>query len=492
MLRDDEPMDEKKLKSATISGLIWKLAERVGSQAVTMIVSILLARLLSPSDFGAVALITVFINIANMFVISGLGTALIQKKDADNIDFSSVFFANFFISLVIYAVFFFSAPAVADFYGIAVLEPALRVLALRIPLSAVNTIQTAYVSRHMLFKHYFFATLYGTVISTVIGLSMAYAGLGVWALVGQQLSATVAGTVTIWFSVRWRPQLVFSWERMKGLFNYGWKLLCSGMIFVIYQEFTNLVIGKAFTARDLGYYSNGNKYMNNIVTTVNDSISAVLFPVMSRHQDDREKVKSITRRTLRTTSYILFPVLGGIIIVSRPLILLLMTSKWLPSVIYMQIACVVLAFYPMNTANMEAVKALGHSSLNLTLEIIKRVIGIAAIFIALPYGVVAVAASAVATTLISTLINAVAIKGLLGYRYGEQALDIFPPLAMTVLMCCAVRLFGFLGLPDIVLIALQAISGAALYLGMSLLFRVESFAYLKKTALEFLLRRQPE
>ena len=455
-----------------------------------MTVSIILARLLSPSDFGAVAIINVFIVIAHVFVISGFGSALIQNKDVDNTDFSSVLYFNIAFSVLMYILFYVTAPFIANFYGLEILCPALRVLALRIPLSAIDVVQQAYVSRHMLFKKFFIATFAGTVVSAVVGITMAFMGFGVWALVIQQLVNSTISTVILWLVVKWRPALVFSLRRMKILFSYGWKLLCTGMMEVLYQEMNNLIIGKAYSPVALAYYNNGNKYVRIIITNVNDSISFVLFPAMSRFQDDVEKIKAMTRRTMKTSTYIIFPILAGLIGVARPVIELLMTEKWLPSVPFMQIACVMLAFYPVQTANMEAIKALGHSGQFLRMEIIKKIIGVAGVVIAIQFGVMAIAFSAVITMALASIINAVAVRKYIGYRFSEQLTDVLPNLVISLVMGACVFAVSFFSIhSDILLLLAQGFTGLVIYIVLSFIIKNDSFYYLKSTFTELLLRK---
>ena len=285
-----------------LSGLFWKFGERISAQLVTFIVSIVLARLLSPDDYGNIALVTVFITIANVFVVNGFGSALIQKQEADNVDFSSVFYANIVFSCILYVIIFLVSPVVADFYASPILCPVLRVLGLRIPVAAINSVQQAYVSRHMLFKKFFFSTLFGTLLSGVVGCVMAYMGFGIWALVAQYLVNTSVDTIVLWFTVRWRPDFVFSFSRVKVLLSYGWKLLLSGLLDTGYTQLRSLIIGKKYTSADLAYYNRGQQYPQLVVTNINTSISSVLFPAISKCQDDLSRVNDWIGGNCRTAS----------------------------------------------------------------------------------------------------------------------------------------------------------------------------------------------
>ena len=281
-----------------VSNFIWRFAERCGAQLVSFVVSIVLARILAPEDYGTIALVTVFTAILQVFVDSGLGTALIQKKDADDLDFSSVFYFNFSICLVLYAVMFIVAPYIAIFYEDMTLTSVIRVLSLTIVISGVKGIQQAYVSRNMLFKRFFFSTIGGTIFSAFLGIGLAFSGCGVWALVAQQLSNTMIDTLILWITVKWKPKKEFSWKRLRTLFSYGWKLLVSSLLDTVYNNLRNLIIGKMYSSADLAYYNQGDKFPKIIVTNINTSIDSVLLPTMSYELDDRIRIKSMTRRAI--------------------------------------------------------------------------------------------------------------------------------------------------------------------------------------------------
>ena len=344
--------------------------ERVGAQLVQFIVSIVLARILDPSVYGTVALITVFTTIMQVFVDSGLGNALIQKKNADDIDFSTVFYTNIIFCLFLYGVMWFSAPAIAHFYRQAELVPYVRVLSLTIVVSGVKNIQQAYVSRKMLFKRFFFATLAGTIGAAVLGITMALHGAGVWAIIAQQLFNLTVDTCVLWITVRWRPIRAFSFQRLKGLFSYGWKLLVSSLLDTGYNNLRQLLIGKIYSSSDLAYYNQGDKFPSVIVTNINTSIDSVLLPAMSSEQDHKDQVKNMTRRAIKTSTYIMAPLMIGLAACSKEVVALILTDKWLPCVPYLQIFCFSYMIWPLHTANLNAIKALGRSDMFLKLEII--------------------------------------------------------------------------------------------------------------------------
>lgn len=480
--------DNKDIKTATMTGMLWRFAERCGAQGVSFIVSIVLARLLLPHDYGLIAMVMVFITISNVFVDSGMGSALIQKKDADKIDFSSVFYFNIVLCLFIYAILFALSPAIANFYESPELIPVIRVLGLTIVISSLKNVQHAYVSKNMLFKRFFFATLGGTIIAAIAGITMAYLGFGVWALVAQQLINTAIDTIILWVTVKWRPVPAFSIKRLKGLFSYGWKLLASSLINTVYNDIRQLIIGKMYSSEDLAYYNRGKNIPYMVVDNINSSIDSVLLPVMSGVQDQAEWVKAMTRRAIKTSSYIMWPMMMGLAVVAEPLTRLLLTDKWIPSVPYFQIFCIIYAFQPIHTANLNAIKAMGRSDLFLKLEVIKKIIGLVILLIAMRLGVFAIAASLLVYDVIAQMLNSSPNKKLLNYSYTEQLKDILPHIGLSLLMAIIVYPISFIGWNDIITLCAQVLIGSSVYIGGSVLFKMDSFQYVLDMVRKFIKR----
>lgn len=461
-----------------IINFMWRFAERCGAQLVTFVVSVILARLLEPKVYGTLALVTVFIMILNVFVDSGMANALIQKKDADDLDFSTVFYFNITMCSILYVFMFLAAPLIAAFYKIPALTPVVRVLSLTLIISGLKNVQQAYVSRTMQFKRFFFATLGGTCGAAVVGIFMAYKGMGIWALVGQQLFNTAVDTLVLWFTVKWRPRCMFSFTRLKSLFSYGWKLLLSSLLNTVYNNIRQLIIGKLYTAEDLAFYNKGKQFPNLFITNVNSSIDSVLLPSMSKAQDDKVKVKSMTRRAIKTSTCIIAPFMMGLACCAVPLIRLLLTEKWIESVPFMRIMCFCCLFYPIHTANLNSIKAMGRSDLFLGLEIIKKIIGTILLLATMWFGVYAMAYSLLAESVLGQVINTWPNKKLLDYGYLEQVRDIMPVLLTTLLMGLCIYPLSFIQLPDIVLLVLQFLVGAAVYIGACAVFKVEAYYYL--------------
>lgn len=473
-------------KMTVISNLVWRFAERCGAQLVSFIVSIVLARILAPEDYGTIALVTVFTAILQVFVDSGLGTALIQKKDADEIDFSSVFYFNFVVCLILYLGMFAAAPFIADFYGDVTLVPVIRILSLTIVISGVKGIQQAYVSRNMLFKRFFFSTIGGTIFSAVLGIAMAYVGFGIWALVAQQLSNTFIDTLILWITVRWRPTKSFSWTRLKYLLSFGWKLLVSSLLDTAYNNLRNLIIGKMYSSSDLAFYNQGDKFPKVIVTNINASIDSVLLPTMSSAQDDKERVKQMTRRAIKTSTYVMAPLMMGLAFCAEPIVSLVLTDKWLPCVPFLRIFCITYMFWPVHTANLNAINAMGRSDWFLRLEIIKKIMGMTILLSTMWFGVMAMAYSLLLSSVLSQIINSWPNRKLLGYGYLEQVRDFAPGILLAVIMGICVYFISFLHLPTIVTLLIQFIVGAAIYIGVSAILKLEEFEYLLGMVKSFL------
>ena len=471
------------MKNTTIKNFIWRFAERCGAQLVTFIVSIVLARLLAPEDYGTIALVTVFTTILQVFVDSGLGTALIQKKDADDLDFSSVFYFNFFVCIVLYIGMFLAAPIIAGFYGDSSLIPIIRVISLTIVISGVKGIQQSYVSRNMLFKRFFFATLGGTIFSAFLGIGLAYAGFGVWAIVAQQLSNTAIDTLILWITVKWHPKKMFSWNRLKGLLSFGWKLLVSSLLDTVYNNLRNLIIGKFYSSADLAYYNQGDKFPKIIVTNINSSIDSVLLPTLANEQEHIDRVKSMTRRAIKTSTFIMAPLMMGLAFCATSIVKIVLTDKWLPCVAYLQIFCVTYMFWPIHTANLNAINAMGRSDYFLKLEIAKKAIGLILLLSTMRFGVMVMAYSLLISSITSQIINSWPNKKLLGYGYFEQLRDILPSVLIALFMGGCVNLVKLLGFSDFLMILVQVPLGAFIYVGLSALFHLEAYAYLKSVFL---------
>jgi O-antigen/teichoic acid export membrane protein len=473
--------DNQSLRTKTISGAFWKFGERVSSQVVNFIVSIILGRLLLPEDYGIIALVSVFITICDKLVVSGFATSLIQKKDADNLDFSTVFFFSVVMSLVLYAILFFGAPLLADFYSAydrEMLIAVIRVMGIQVIITSVNSVQSAYVSHTMQFRKTLPAALIATALSAAIGIWMAYNGYGVWALVAQYCVNAFAIMVVLWIVVRWRPAFAFSMQRFRSLFAYGWKIFAASMIKVLYNDLRSLVIGKFYTVSDLAYYNKGQSFPQLVESNVSGTIESVLFPAISKRQTSKEDMLAILRRAIKTSTFVLMPLLAGLAAVAEPLISVLLTDKWLPSVPYMQIICFTFMMMPIEIDNLQAIKAMGRSDIALKLEIIKKVIGVVLLIVSIPFGVMAIALSMLVGAVINAIVDAIPNKKLLGYGVGKQAIDILPALLMSAVMFACVYPLAMLPLGHVPVLIIQIVVGIIVYVLLSLVTKNESMRYI--------------
>lgn len=466
-------------KTKVFEGFLWRFFERSGAKGVTFIVSLVLARILDPVVYGTVAIVMVFTNIMQVFVDSGLGNALIQKQDVDSTDFSTVFYFNIITCLGLYTIMFFAAPFIAVFYNMPDLTVVIRVLSISIILSGVKNIQQAYVTKNLLFKKFFFSTLGGTIIAAIVGIVMAILGYGVWALVAQFLVNNFFDTLILWISVDWRPTRQFSFSRLRGLLSYGWKILVSSLIDVLYTDLRSLVIGKIYTSSDLAFFNRGVQVPNIIVTTVNTSLDSVLLPAMSRVQEDLYHVKNMMRNAIKISAYVIFPLMMGLAGCSKPLINLVLTEKWLPCVPYLIMFCIAFMFHPIQAANLNAIKAIGRSDVFLRIEIRKKIVGIIGLICTMFVSVKAMGYSMIAIAFISQVISSLPCKRLFGYGLREQIRDILPSGMLSLTMGLIVYVMQFIPLSDYVILPIQVIVGAMIYIIGSKIFRIDSYDYIK-------------
>lgn len=483
-------MDDVQIKSKVISSLFWKLMERGGTQGIQFIIQIVLARLLLPEEYGLIAILTIFISIANIFVQYGFNTALIQKKSADDTDFSSVFFLSLAMAGLLYGILFFTVPLIASFYEKQMLIPLLRVLALTLFIGALNSIQNAVVARNLAFKKLFYSSIGAIVISGIVGIAMAYIGYGVWALVMQQLINQLAIAVILWFTVKWRPKLLFSIESLKKMFSFGWKLLISALIDTLYINSYSLVIGKIYSPTMLGYFSRGQQFPGLVVINVNGSIQSVMFPALSAQQDNKLRIKTMVRRAIVTSSFLIFPMMVGLAVIAEPLVKILLTDKWLPCVPFLQISCAGYALMPIHTSNLQAINALGRSDIFLKLEIIKKTIDVVILVISIFYGIYAIAIGLLVANIISSFVNAYPNLKLLDYSYKQQIKDIMPSLILSLIMGSVIYCLSLLEMNPGLTIIIQISIGIILYFGMAKILKLESFTYLISTGKELFTNRK--
>lgn len=466
-------------RGVVIRSFLWKLLERFSVQGLSLLITLVLARILDPKDYGIVALIAVFTSLSLVIIDGGLNTALVQKKDADQTDFSTIFFSSIVISLFLYALLFLLAPTIASFYKNPSLTKVIRFFSIIIVFEAANAVQRAYVAKNMLFKKLFFSSLWALIVSGVIGLYMAVNGYGVWALVGQQVCSNIVTTIVMFYTIRWHPSLIFSFDRFKRLFNFGWKIFGINLMVSFYQNVRSLIIGKYYSPASLAFFERGHSLSQMIVSNISSSMQTVIFPVLSDKQDDTKRVKMLVRRSIRLSSYIIFPALILLCVIARPLIELILTDKWLPAVPFVWIFSIGYMIFIVQVSSMEAVKALGHSGFSLKFEIVKHIIETIILVISVFLSVYAIALGTVLYNLISFLLNIYPNIRYLNYGVKEQMEDITSSFVLSLLVGTSVFWIQWLEIPNIVIIPLQIILGTSIYIAVSYLFKMDSFMYIK-------------
>ena len=471
-------------KKRVVGSVIWKLLERGGNAVVQMAVQVIMARLLAPEEFGALAIMLVFVNLGNVIVQSGLNTALIQAPEADDDDFSTVFWMSLAVSVVLYVAVFAIAPTISDFYAMPGLTWPLRALAAVFMVNALNSVQVARVTRDLEMHKVFRSTMVAVVASAVAGVALALAGGGLWALVAQQLAYQAASCAALFAQVDWRPRAVFRADRARRLLGFGWRLLASGLMEQGYQSLSDLIVGKRFSAASLGLVSQGKKYPQAIGNMLDGAIQPVMLSAVSRVQEDRQRVKRLVRRALKTSTFLIVPAMAAFACCAPSLVPALLGPQWEGAVPFLQVYCLVYALLPVHTTNLQALNGMGHSDLFLRLELVKKAYGVATLlFCAFVLGDVnLLVASYLVTGVISTFVNALPNKRVIGYSYSEQVRDIAPAFLLSAVSAAPALAAAALGLGAWQTVLLQTLAFSATYLGLSALLRLEELSYLVSTA----------
>lgn len=469
----------EKLKIKTAKSMMWKFLERICAKMVSLIVSIVLARILFPKDYSVISIVFIFIGIADVFINGGLNLSLIQKKDSDVVDYSTILFTNIGIATVFYVCLFFCAPLIANLYENQLLIPVLRVLGILLFINAFKSIICAYVSNNMDFKKFFITTIIGTVISGIVGITLAKLGFGAWALVAQQLTNSFIDTVLLFSTNNLKLRAVFSFSKLKKHLQFGWKLFVSSIISTAYDEAKPLIVGIKFTPTDLAFYNKGNTYPQLINTTINSTMSSVMFPALSKLNKDPKAVLSATRRYIRCSSFIVFPIMVGFALVAHSFVEVVLTSKWLPIVPYLQIFCLCYMFNMIHLGNGVAINVIGRTDITLVAEVVQKVFFtiIIILFIFISPSPIIFALSNVACLVVSLLAKVIPAKRILGYQYRLQILDISKNLVTTLTMCLAVYFVSYINMHKILLLIIQVVVGALVYVGVNVLIKNKDLIY---------------
>ena len=475
------------LKNKVVKGLFWVLMEKLGTQGVGFIVTMVLTRILTPSDYGTVSILGIFVLVSSVIADAGLGRALVQKKDATAVDFNSMFYASLVLAFLVYGVLFACAPAISSWYGDPRLVSILRLISLTIIFHSIEGVQQAELNRKMLFNLSFRITLLASIANMVTGIALALSGYGVWALVWSQVASGAIGVAARWYFIAWRPALMFSWEALKKLWGYGWKMTVSGLIDTAYGQVSSLLIGKIYTPADLAFVDRGNSVPSLAMSTINQAITRVTFPALAQVQDSKQTARDCMRRMIRSSSFLVFPMMVGCAVCAQKLIPALFGDQWHESIPYVWVACFSCALMPFHTINLNCIAALGRSDIFLLLEIIKKAVGLFLIIIFIQKGVFAfVLIRAVVLGPLSVIINSWPNRKLLDYSILSQCRDILPTALISLVMGVAVWAIGLLPVEiPIVSILLQMIFGVVIYFALSILFRIkaaEEYASMLKSA----------
>lgn len=466
-------------KEKIVSNVGWSYAERISSQLVSIVVGIVLARILQVNDYGTIAIITVFINLMDIIVIGGFGNALVQKKNAKNIDFNTICWFSILFAVFLYVMLYIFAPTIADFYQSQELVAMLRVMGIKTIFASFNSIQHAYVQKKMQFRKFFVSTLGGTVFSGLVGIVLAYLGFGAWALVAQQLTNSILNTILLFFIVKWKPKLEFSFESFKSMFGFGFKQTCASLINTLKDDIRSLVIGKVFSKSDLGFYDQGKKYPALLMNSVIGTIQKVSLPVFSEQQDQTKSLKITMRKVIRISSLLLLPLMMGFIGVAENFVIVFLTEKWLLCVPFLQILSIVYLTRPMNTIFQSSLLAVNKSGVVLAHETIGTIATLA--FIAISTfvfeSVLLIAWSSVLVMIIGTVFYIVFISKYFKYTILEILADFMPSMLVASAMALLVWLIGKINITPIIVLALQIVLGMIFYVLICKLFRIKEFDY---------------
>lgn len=458
-------------------GVFWKFGERIGVQLIKFVIQIILARLLTPDDYGIIALLVVFINLADILVQSGFASSLIQKNDTDDVDYSTVFWAGFFLSILIYIILFFTAPIIAKFYNKEILCPVLRCLSITIFIISINSIQVAKLSKALSFKVIFWSNTGANLLSGIISIIAAKFGIGVWALVLQQLLGIIFYTLFLSLKVRF-PINFFSIRKLKPLFSFGWKITIGNVIAILTENLYNLLTGKIYGTEITGYYSRGQLFPATISSGINQTTSSVLFPAMSEVQNDLEQVKILAKKTTNVATFVVFPAVIGLAIVSKNLVTVLLTERWLPCVPFLQLECLFYATLPMNYASGQAINATGHSHVSLILEAIKSLITLILMLVLYKFvNIYVIVGMRASISLILLGIQTIYTKNYFNYGLLERLIDLVPNTLITIGMAICVFFVGKINLPVILILLLQIVVGIISYIFFAWVFKNTNLMY---------------
>ena len=464
------------LKQKTAKGVLWSSVEQFSVQIIQFVLGLIMARILSPQDYGLVGMILVFTVIAQVFVESGFANALIRKQNRTEVDYSTAFYFNIVVGIVAYFVLFFVSPYIADFYDEPLLEPLTKVVALTVFINSLGIVPRARYTINVDFKTQAKATTTSVLISGIIGIWMAYTGYGVWAIVWQSVIRNALNVLLLWIFAKWLPLLQFSWQSFREMWSFGYKLLLSGLIDRIYSNIYQLVIGKVFSAQDLGNYTRAHQFASFPSSNINGIISRVTYPILSSIQDDDVRLERVYRKYLRLSAFIVFPLMVGLSALSEPLILYILTDKWSAAVILLQIICFNMMWYPIHAINLNLLQVKGRSDLFLKLEIIKKFIGVAILCITVPIGLVAMCIGGIFSSILCLVVNTHYTGKLINVGFWLQMRDLLPTLLLSLAMDAVVVLSVWFIPTNLLKLIVGVIVGVIFYIFVARLFKMEELS----------------
>lgn len=467
-------------KFGILSSLAWAFLKNSGTMIIQFILQIVMARILMPNDYGIIALVMVFINVAIVITQSGLNSALIQKTNPDNGDYSTVFTSSLMFSIILYIILFITAPFIAKFYSFIDLIYALRLLGLILLIGPFQTVQNAFIAKNALYKKQFYANITSLLLSGSIGLFLAYNGFGIWALISQVLLNAIIQTVVLLFIIKWKPSIFLSKNKFVTMFKFGYKLLIVGVINEIYNDIRTLIIGRNYSSSVLGIYDRGFNIPRTIIKPVDNTIQTIMFPAFSEYKDSIPHLYQIVSRAMKTSIMFIFPLMIGIALVAHPLVIFLLTDKWLGIVPYIQIFALLFAFEPIHSINRQVTVALGKSNLSLLVEIIRKTIGVVILLVSLKYGVIYIAIGSLVDGLIGLSITTYPTYRYLKYSLLKQLFDILPVIVGSIFMAATVFLASFLDFNIFTSLILQGIIGALTYITILIALKYEPLLYVYK------------
>lgn len=468
---------ESTLKNKMLFGFIWRFLQNSGSQIISFVIQIILARLLLPEDYSIVALCSVFITIADVFITTGFTSAIIQKQDVNQTDLSSAFYSGVFVSLILYSVLFFAAPFIAVFYKTPLLTAVLRVQSLSVVIASLFSIHQTIVLKTMKFKKSFIVSIASSLIHGLVGIVMAFYGFGVWALVVSTLVSNLTHMVIYFALVKWVPSLEFSFKSVKKLFSFSSKILAIGLINTIYNNIKSLVIGKIYSTTELSYYNRGYQFPNIVMNNVDRTMNTVLFSALAETQDNKNTFMLLTRRSMKISMFFCAPLMFGMIAVAENMVKFLLTDKWLPCVPFIQITCLICLLWPLSSKT-QALNALGKSGTSLILNIVSKIIGIIFLVLGTRFNVYIFVLSGLFSSMIMNVINFIAYKKALNYKIAEQISDILPPIIVSLIMFVPVYLLGQLSMPVLLNLIIQITVGVIIYVVLCYIFKLETLRYI--------------